>query len=176
LTTSGTGIVLCRLAAIFYVVQAIQYSGFLLQQFRMSSFSGYDFVEAAFVAAFVPLLAASAVWYFAEKISSFQNDNADVNLTDNANIRQLVVLGTFLIGLTVFLFGIEGAVRTEVAYWAQDVSNTDGTPQDGGIWYERLSNRASYTTRLVLGLFLMAGKTLVPRIFRWARYAGTGAS
>ena len=176
MTISGTGVVLCRLASIFYIVQALQYSGFLFQQLSSSSITGYGFVEAGAVAVLIPGLAAASVWYFAETICSLPGNNADSSLGDTANTDQLVVIGTFLVGLYTVLLGIESAARIEVVYWVQEASNTNTMSPDNEALIRRLPNRISYITQIVLGMFLIMGRNMISRIFHWARYAGTDAS
>ena len=176
MTMSGTGVVLCRLASIFYVVQALQYSGFVIQQLFHSPISGYGFVAAGVVAVVVPGLAAASVWYFAESISSFQGDNADTSLGDTANTHQLVVIGTFLVGIYTVLLGIESAARIEVVYWVQEASNSSSTSPDSAALIQNLPNRISYITQIVLGTLLIVGRNMILRIFHWTRYGGTSAS
>ena len=171
MTISGTGVVLCRLASIFYIVQALGFSGFLFQQLFNSSISGHGFIGVAAVAVVVPGVAAASVWYFAERISTLKTEYADSILGENVGTHQLVVIGTFLVGLCAVLIGIESGIRIEAVFWVQDATNSNSE-----VLLDRLPNRISYIVQIVLGTFLIVGRNMISRIFHWTRYAGRNAS
>lgn len=176
MTISGTGVVLCRLASIFFVVQALGYSGFLLQQLLDSTISRYGFVGASVVAVLVPGIAAVVTWRFGEKISTIEHEDATTELAEGVGTDQLVLVGTFLVGLYTVLLGMESAVRVEVINWVQEATNLNSTHPSDTEWLQRLPNRLSYAAQLILGTVLMTGRNVILRMFHWARYSGRSFS
>ena len=176
MVTSGVGVVLCRLAAVYFALQAIGFSALLFQQHQLLSESTTNYSEVAIGSVLVPLFVSALVWGFAERISSFKGPAAEVQPTEDSDSKRLVVIGTFLIGLCFVLVGVEGAVRREVLYWTLDALNRGASIPEGEVMLQRLPERLSYILQMVLGVLLIAGKDMLPRFYRWARYAGTGAS
>jgi len=142
----------------------------------LSSTSTNDYAAAAAVSVVLPLIVSALVWRFAERISTFTGPEAETRSTDCSDSDRVVVIGTFLIGLCMVLLGVEAAVQLEVIYWTLDALNRGSSVPEGELLLQRLPERLSYIMKLVFGVLLIAGKDMFPRLFRWARYAGTSAS
>lgn len=176
MTVSGSGIVLCRLAAVFLFVRGVEHIGYALPMAVSPATSTWQALVSGTFAVAAPVVAAVLVWRLAPTIGSFGGDNSDPALASTSSDAKLIVIGTFLVGLYALLFGIVNAVSVEVGLWAQDALNeTTRFPTDSA-WLRSLPSRVPYLIQIVLGIILMLGRNGFVSVVSRARYAGRSAS
>jgi hypothetical protein len=176
MVVSGTGIVLCRLAAILLFVRGIENLGYMMPMALATSTGSWQAGFSSVIAGFVPLIAGLLVWRSAATICNMQNVDVDPHLAEQPNSQQLIAIGTFLVGLYVLLFGIVSATTVETSIWAQAVLNENTTFPKGSVWIRQLPSRIPYILQIVLGIGLILGRSTIAKFFDKVRYAGTGAS
>ena len=176
MAVSGTGIVLCRLAAVFLLVRGIEQLGFALSVASSPTTDSWQASFSGIIAVVAPIIAAALIWRLAPRICTFGGQDFDPTLKNNGGEKKLIAIGTFLVGLYALLFGLTNAVSVEVGFWAQEAVNRNTRFPTDTAWIQSLSSRAPYAAQIILGVGLMLGRNGVASVFSKLRYAGTGAS
>ena len=176
MAVSGLGVVLCRLAAVFLFIRGIEHLGFALSLLSSPATDSWQASFTSIMAVVFPVVAAVVVWRLAPKISALEDKNSEPTPGNAVGEKELIAIGTFLVGLYAFLFGLVSAVSVEVGLWAQEVLNRSSQFPAEPDWIQSLQSRAPYVLQILLGIGLMLGRRGIATVFSRVRYAGTGAS
>lgn len=176
MAVSGSGIVLCRLAAVFLLVRGIQQLGLTLPVASSPLTLSWQATFPSIFVAAVPIVTALVVWRLAPIICAINGENSDPAIDGTDRATELIAVGTFLVGLYALLFGLTSAVSVEISLWAQNVVNENTPVARDTAWLDSIRSRAPYATQIALGVGLMLGRNGLALVFSKVRYAGTGSS
>lgn len=173
MTTNQVGILLCRIAALFLVVQAIENVAFGMS-FAITTGQEYLNLVAVLMMMAPPLIAAAVIWFMAARLSGFDTTAGEEAAPPARDFALLVNAGILLIGLYALLFGIIDLVRVEAGFWAQEYYRPEDIPLTSQELISRWPARASYALKIVFGFLLVVGRDAVAHFFRHLRRAGIG--
>ena len=163
MTGNPIGIVICRVGAIVLAVSALSSIGFLITPL-LSSSDGLDKFLVMFAIMFLaPIASGVLLWKFAEQISSTPFDSPRFAASGTLGSADLVMIGTYLIGIYVLVFGVVGAFSTEAFALAQSTMFEDNETIETiveSMSAHIIGRRVSYSVQIVLGIaLLIRGKT-----------------
>ena len=160
MTGNPIGIVICRVGAIVLAVSALSSIGFLITPL-LSSSDGLDKFLVMFAIMFLaPIASGVLLWKFAEQISSTPFDSPRFAASGTLGSADLVMIGTYLIGIYVLVFGVVGAFSTEAFALAQSMMFEDNETMVESMSAHIIGRRVSYSVQIVLGIaLLIRGKT-----------------
>jgi len=155
MASNPIGIVICRIAAIWLSVTGLVgiapvISALLDTRVQVDSFFVY-----AIVSVLVPLISAFVLWHYAEGISSTRFGTIDPALGNGAEPRDLLMVGTQLLGIWVLVSGIVAVTQTETVAWMQGRLFEDIEMLDDRLAPHTIGARVSNAVRIVLGLGLI---------------------
>jgi hypothetical protein len=102
-----------------------------------------------------PLISAFLLAVYAEKISSTRFDVSRFAISDSLGSKELLSIGTFLIGVYVLVFGLVALFQSEALYFSQLILFEDNEHISQTLSARTIGGRITYAVQIILGLFLL---------------------
>lgn len=172
MTTNIIGRVICKIAAVYFVVQGARGITYVVPIAFEATTSFGVFLISLFATVGAPLILAFLLWKYADQIAATDDAASPQNISTEVTKEDLLEVGLVLIGTVAILFGIANAIPIEFSdLWLRLSQDYDNSYLDEALihnWGERLG----YITQIVLGFLLIYGKKSVLGYIRRARRAG----
>ena len=174
------GIVICRAAAVILLVQAVRSFGFVMPLF-FDEHADFEVSHLfSVLATLSPGLIAVFLWVFAERIATIPGQVDSESPAAPMTQADLIGVGTLVIGLYVVVMALFSTIQSELsAYLMRDLAERYADADSAGALDRRIAElravRITNFVELLLGAFLIVGRTSIARVLTKARYAGTGA-
>jgi hypothetical protein len=176
MTTSIIGRVLCRIAAVYFLVQAAQGLSFVIPYAFDDYADAALFTVSVLLAIGAPLLCAFVLWKFADRIASVGDTAAEKSVSTDLTQDDILEAGIILIGVAAILFGIVDAIRTELADLWYRLSRDEEQLFLDQTLIQHWTLRLGYLFQLFLGFALVYGRQSIIEYIHRARRIGSGGA
>ncbi len=155
---NSIGIVVCRVGAVLLFVQALQGGVTIFTNFALyPEISGQ--MSPVFVSLSImiagPAIAGILLWIYAESICEVPGTPPEHSLDKALGRRELVAIGTYLIGIYAVVFGIVHALEWESYFQIGPAILPEFEGFTDGSGARAVSKRIAYSGQIVLGVVLI---------------------
>ena len=152
---------ICRVGAILVAISAIGGLGLAVEAMLDEPIHAGFLIRFALVL-LAPLVVAILVWMYADQISHIPFAAPRPSTIGDFDSEELVNIGTHLIGIYIFVFGVISMFSSESLALAYSSMFSDNESLRERMSTHTFSNRVSYVVQIVLGLFLIVrGKRML---------------
>ncbi len=138
------------MGAVLVVTSAFHGLGFMIAPLFGGSADLEFFLMFALMTV-VPLVAASFLWVYADRISHIPYAPQRPSTVGDFELEELLSVGIQLIGIYVLVFGVISMARTEALALAQSSMVEDYDSLRDNVMAHTIGNRVSYVVQIVLG-------------------------
>ena len=158
--TTSLNVVLCRIGAVILFVQAAENVGAVVPQMVM--FSGSLNTATAYMGMMLatPLVGGILLWIYGGKLARKRKEPS-MDSIHSVQSSDLVIVGTFVLGLYALLLGITSAAYTELML----LSQSDHAANNPQISSQYFAMRVSYLIQIGMGVLLVLGRRFIGRVF-----------
>lgn len=176
MTTNTIGRVICKIAAVYFAVQAAERIAYAVP-FAFSNTASFASILVTLLTAIgAPLVLAFLLWKYADRIAGPGNAGAEQAVSTDLTQDDLLEAGLILIGVAAILFAISRAVPDELLdLWHRLSRDEERFVLDYAL-VQGWGRRIGYIVQIALGFGLIYGRQSIIDYVHRARRIGSGGS
>ena len=151
----NVGIAICRVGAVFLIVQTIRAIAVTLETFQASALAVPDFFSAAALITVGPAIGAVFLWVFAGRIASIGTAADEPEVEPRVDQADVIAAGTYLVGIYIAVVAFVDAVQlvalsTYPRLYPETAGLVDSIPNPHGF-----ARQVGNAVQIILGIVLI---------------------